>query len=262
MKYKWIIVAVLITLFISPAILLLITGFSSRWVWPELFPDSFSSHAIGYVIREAPSIGKNLAGSFLYSIATVIFSFLLSFAPASVLSREEFTGKQILKNLFLLPVLIPSITFAMGIHTLFIHWGLTDTFWGVVFILTIFSYPYMLRALEAGFTVTGESYGRTAKNLGAGNLAVLLGIELPLLLPAAVAGGSIVFLVAFSEYFLVFLIGGGTVPSYSGYLFPFLLSSDRQTASLLSIIFLILPIGLFFILDATVLHYYRKRGMV
>ena len=95
------------------------------------------------------------------------------------------------------------------------------------------SYPYMLRALTAGYQAYGEQFDLCARNLGASSWRTLLAIELPLLLPALLAGATIVFLVAFSEYFLVFLIGGGTVPSYSGYIFPLLNSSDKSVASLL-----------------------------
>ena len=90
----------------------------------------------------------------------------------------------------------------------------------------------------------------------------LLKVELPLLLPSIVAGGTVVFLVAFSEYFLVFLIGGGTVNSYTGYLFPFLNSSDRSVASILSLIFMGIPILLFLIIDEAVTRVYKKRGMI
>ena len=62
--------------------------------------------------------------------------------------------------------------------------------------------------------------------------------------------------------FLVFLIGGGTVPSFTGYLFPFLNSSDRSVASVLTLIFLLIPIVLFFIIDLTVNRIYRKKGML
>ena len=262
MKIKKIFLILLIIIFIIPVAVLIIQTFSSRWIWPQIIPKQINLRALSYLQHESSSILTNLGSSFLYSIITVILSFLISIFPASVLARNNFKGKAILEALFLLPVLVPSITFAMGIHLFFIYLNLSDTFLGVVFILTSFTYPYMLRALLVGYTVMGMEYSSTAKNLGAGKLNILLGIEIPLILPAAVAGGSIVFLAAFSEYFLVFLIGGGAVPSYSGYLFPFLLSSDRQTASLLSLIFLIIPISLFLILDSTVLNYYRKRGMV
>ena len=76
------------------------------------------------------------------------------------------------------------------------------------------------------------------------------------------AGGTVVFLVAFTEYFLVFLIGGGAVPSYAGYLFPMLLSSDRPVAALLTLIFLCIPLLLFVGLEFLVVRMYRKKGLM
>lgn len=261
MKTKIIFVISLVVIYLIPVIILIIQTLSSRWVWPQLIPENISLRTIFYMVYESSSLIKNLGSSFLYSICTVILSFIISISPASVLAKTDFPGKSILETLFLIPALVPSITFAMGIHFLFIYLNLADTFLGVVLVLTTFTYPYMLRALISGYNVIGKKYSIAAKNLGAGPISILIGIELPLILPSAIAGGSIVFLAAFSEYFLVFLIGGGAVPSYSGYLFPFLLSTDRQTAALLSLIFLIIPVFLFFILDSTVLKYYRNRGM-
>ena len=69
---------------------------------------------------------------------------------------------------------------------------------------------------------------------------------------------TIVFLVAFSDYFLVFLIGGGTVPSFSGYLFPFLNSTNWSLASGLTLLFILVPVLLFWILDLTINRLYRR----
>jgi ABC-type Fe3+ transport system permease subunit len=120
----------------------------------------------------------------------------------------------------------------------------------------------MLRALVAGFLSHGSEYELCARNLGAGSFRRMARVELPLLLPAVVAGGTVVFLVSFSEYFLVFLIGGGSLPSYTGYLFPFLNSSDRSIASLLTLVFITVPILLFLFVDLLVAAMYRKRSML
>ena len=262
MKGKTIFLIIIILIFLIPLAIIIIQAFSSRWVWPQMVPENFNLKGLLYLKQESSSITKNLISSLLYSSATVILSFLISILPASVLARENFRAKYFLETIFLLPVLVPSITFAMGIHLIFIYINLADTFIGVILVLTTFSYPYMLRSLIAGYKVIGNKYSSTAQNLGAGKINILWDIELPLILPAAISGGTIVFLAAFSEYFLVFLIGGGMVNSYSGYLFPFLLSTDRQTAAVLTLIFLIVPIVLFIILDATVLKYYKKRYML
>ena len=154
------------------------------------------------------------------------------------------------------------MTFAMGLHYVFIKFSLSETLLGVVILLAMFSYPYMFRALVAGFQTMGQDYRICARNLGAGSLSILLRVELPMLIPAVIAGGSVVFLVAFSEYFLVFLIGGGNVASFTGTLFPLLSSSNRSLAAILTLIFLFLPIVLFLVMDTALVRFYRKKGMI
>ena len=191
----------------------------------------------------------------------VLLTLAMCIVPARHFARHEFRGKTLLEGLLLAPALVPPMTFSMGMHHLFIKAGLADTTAGVVLALAAFSYPYMLRALVAGYLSFGPEYEQCAANLGADRITRLTRVELPLLLPSAVAGGSVVFLVAFSEYFLVFLIGGGAVESYTGYLFPFLNSSDRAVASILTLLFLVVPIALFVLLDLVLARLYRARGM-
>ena len=187
----------------------------------------------------------SIGSSFLFSLLTVLATPGMCLLPASVFARSEFAGKTLLEGLLLTPALVPLMTFAMGLHFLFIKFSLADTLVGVVLILATFSYPNMFRALVAGFQTMGEEYQICARHLRAGRLRTLFTVELPLLLPAIIAGGSVVFLVAFSEYYLVFLIGGGSVPSFTGYLFPLLNSSNSALALMLTLIFLFLPIILF-----------------
>jgi len=246
-------------LFVCP--LLVLAGYAAApgWTFPDLIPARFSARSFAYLAGQWREIAWAMASSILYSLATALGAFVLCLAPAKAFARREFRGKALLEGLLLAPALVPSMTFSMGAHFAFIRMGLADTTPGVILILTVFSYPYMLRALTGGYASFSEKYAVCAKNLGAGPLRVALAVELPLLAPAAVAGGSVVFLVAFSEYFLVFLIGGGATPSYSGYLFPFLASSDRSTASILTILFLFAPITLFFAVDALMRRFKRGR---
>jgi putative spermidine/putrescine transport system permease protein len=193
---------------------------------------------------------------------TALLTFVMCLLPGSVFARKEFRGKRLLEGLLLTPALVPSMTFAMGLHFMFIKVGLADTFVGVVLVLSIFSYPYMFRSLVTGFSVLGEETVTCARNLGAGRWRICWKIELPLLLPSIIAGGSVVFLVAFSEYFLVFLIGGGSVPSFTGTLFPLLNASNRALASILTLVFLLLPILLFVLVDCSLNLVYRRKGLL
>jgi ABC-type spermidine/putrescine transport system permease subunit II len=248
-------------LFLGPIVVLLVSAGAARWVYPEVLPSALSLRGVRFVLDNREGIGRALLSSTGYSLATVALAFLISVLPASVLGRYEFRGRVTLEALFLSPVLVPAITYGMGIHFLFLRIGLADTVTAVVLVLTAAAYPYMLRALIAGFQQIEPEFDVCAANLGASLLRRLVVVHLPLLGPAILAGGSVVFLVAFSEYFLVFLIGGGAVPSYTGYLYPFLTGGDRTVGSALTLLFVVVPLLLFAILDGTLRRYYRRRGM-
>lgn len=253
---------VLILLFVLPVIVLLLTGLAPGWRFPNVWPDAFSLKGFVYLTRHHTQILVALGSSFVFSLLTALLTLGMCLVPAAVFARVEFRGKSLLEGLLLTPALVPPMTFAMGLHFVFIKISLSETLTGVVILLAMFSYPYMFRALVAGFQAMGEDYRICARNLGAGPLAIVLRVELPLLIPAVIAGGSVVFLVAFSEYFLVFLIGGGSVASFTGTLFPLLSSSNRSLAAILTLIFLLLPIVLFLVVDTTLMRFYRNKGMV
>ncbi|EGJ48442.1 ABC transporter permease [Desulfocurvibacter africanus] len=239
----------LLTLFVLPLGVLAAYAVSPFWRYPQVLPEQLDYRALHFVRMQAWAIGRMLASSVLYAVLTAGLTFFVCLAPAQALARNRFRGQTLLEGMLLTPALVPAMTFSMGVHVLFIRLGLTDSLLGVVLVLTVFSYPYMLRALVAGFQAMDPRYAACAANLGAGPLRRALCVELPLLLPSALAGGVVVFLVAFSEYFLVFLIGGGAVNSYATYVFPYMASSDRSLASVLTLIFLTVPILLFALLE-------------
>lgn len=257
----WGLLLLLALCFAGPLIVLALYTVGPGWRFPDLLPDTMDMRSLEFLWQQRAALATSLFASTLYSLAAVILSFVLCLLPAELLARREFWGKTMVEGFLLAPAMAPAMTFSMGAQTLFIIAGIDDSYFGVVLILTTFSYPYMLRALVTGFQSMGEGYGECAANLGAGLLTRLWRVELPLLVPAAVAGGTVVFLVAFSEYFLVFLIGGGTVASYTGYLFPYLTSSDRSLASALTLLFCVIPLGLMVSVELFAGRNYRRKGL-
>lgn len=255
-------VVLLAVLFGLPVGVLAVSSLAPGWSYPHLWPQEMNVRALSAVLEQSGTLIRAIGSSLAYSLTTALVTLVMCFFPAATFARTAFRGQSLLEGLLLTPALVPSMTFAMGLHFVFIKIGLADTFAGVVLILAIFSYPYMLRSLVTGFSVLGEEYRVCAHNLGAVWWRIAWSIELPLLMPSIIAGGSVVFLVAFSEYFLVFLIGGGTVPSFTGTLFPLLNSSNRALASFLTLIFLVLPILLFILVDLFLNRTYRKKGLL
>lgn len=258
---KKIFAVTVVVIFTLPVLLLIIQSLAGQWPWPRLLPATWSPRSWLIVASQWKPVLRSIGTSLGYSAAATALSLILSLTPAAALVRGNLTNRLLIETLLMAPVMVPPITFTLGIHHIFLNIGLADRWLGVVFILTAYSYPYMFRALIGGFEVIGDHYVITAANLGAGRLRRTLEVELPLLIPAIVSGGSVVFLVAFSDYYLVFLVGGGAVSGYSGFLFPFLTSSDRPVAALLTLLFLALPLILFGLVEITVSRWYRRRGM-
>lgn len=251
--------AVLLLVFLLPPAVLAVYTFAGRWEYPRVLPSEASFRAFRYAAGQGRAIAGSVLSSAGFSLAAAALSFCLSLLPASLLAFREFPGKNLIEPLFLLPAVLPAMTFAVGAHLIFLVLRIADTWIGVVLILTVYGYPYMLRTLIVGYRAVGSDYRNCALNLGSSRFRTRLTVEIPLLLPSILAGGIVVFLVAFSEYFLVFLIGGGTVRSVTGHLVPFLLSSDFPVASLLVLLFSLLPFALLVTLEAVVSRIYLKR---
>lgn len=256
------IVALLVIVFVTPVVVLLLYSVAGIWRFPSVFPETLSLRAFEYVWSQRSQLLGAIGSSILIAGATVVLTVLFTLRPASFLAKHRFPGQPLVESLLLAPALVPSITFSVGLQVIFLRLRLIDQSAGVILALSAFSYPYMLRALIAGYEVYGEEYSWCAANLGAGRLRRLLRIEIPLLIPSLVAGGTVVFLVAFTEYFIVFLIGGGAVPAITAIMFPFLNSADWQIASALILVFMFAPLALFLVVDLTVKRLYRRSGMI
>ncbi|MFW6363469.1 MAG: ABC transporter permease [Spirochaeta sp.] len=246
---------------ILPMLYMAITTLAGTWPYPRLLPATWSLRAWRFIADNRQQILRSLLSSTLYSLGTVLLTMLFCWLPAQFLATRRFRGRTILEALLLTPALLPAITFSMGLQVVFIRIGLADTMAGVILILSLVSYPYMLRSMKTGYLAYHRGYDECARNLGAGEWQRLRQVELPVVFPSALAGGTIVFLVAFSEYFLVFLIGGGTIASFPGYLVPFISGSDRPTAAALTLLFLCIPLLLFLLQELFLQRYYRGKGI-
>lgn len=239
----WLLVAGLWALFALPLAAVAVQALAPGWRWAEPWPRVFSWRALEFLWTQREALLLQILSSTGYSLAAAALSLLLCLAPARLLARREFSGKALVEALLLAPALAPVMTFALGAQVLLLWAGLADSVAGLVLMLTMFSYPYMLRALVTGMQVQGEDLSLCARNLGAGLWTRWWRVELPLLRPAIMAGGTVVFLVAYSEYYLVHLVGGD-VPSLATHAFPYLASSDRGLAAVLTLLFLAPPLAL------------------
>src|SRR3989449_9327517 len=73
-------------------------------------------------------------------------------------------------------------------------------FGGGVFVLGLFTYPYIFLLVSAALEATNPSIEETARSLGESPLGVFRRVTLPMLRPSILAGGLLAFLYALSDF--------------------------------------------------------------
>lgn len=139
--------------------------------------------------------------------------------------------------------------FAMGVQITFIKCGLSGTVQGVIIVHLICSLPYAVTLMQDGTRAMGVKLEEQARVLGAGALQAFFKVTFPNLFPVMLSAFSMAFVVSFSQYFLTLMIGGGNVKTFAIVMVPYLGSGERNFASIYSVIFLVIMLLVFGILE-------------
>ena len=140
----------------------------------------------------------------------VIISGILGVTTAYALARRDFVGKRLVVLLFLLPLLIPPLTYGIPLATVLYQLGLGGTFWGVVLINVVPSLPFVVLVMIPFIEQIDPRIEAAARVFGAGTTSLFLRILLPLLLPGMLAALLLVLVRTIAMFELTFLIAGPT----------------------------------------------------
>ncbi|WP_428429445.1 ABC transporter permease [Pararhizobium sp.] len=148
--------------------------------------------------------------TFQIVFTVVIISGILGVTTAYALARRDFPGKRLVVLLFLLPLLIPPLTYGIPLATVLYQIGLGGSFWGVVLINLVPSLPFVVLVMIPFIEQIDPRIEAAARVFGAGTGSLFLRILLPLLLPGMLAALLLVLVRTIAMFELTFLIAGPT----------------------------------------------------
>lgn len=253
-----IITCIFLIFLVLPLIVIVFWSFTKKWPWPYLLPKEFGLRGWKYFFNPNSKSLKTLLYSVWLSTVVTIITLIISIPAGKALGVYDFKGKKLIEILIFAPVMVPTVTVAMGIHLSFLKMGIANTFLGVVLIQLIPCIPYGVKILTSVFEIIGDSMEMQAKVLGASPFQTFRYITLPLIVPGIISASSMIFIVSFSQYFLNFLIGGGRVVTFSTMMFPFIQSGDRMMGSVYSIVFILTTLICLMIMEKAIRHYYKS----
>lgn len=245
---------------IAPLVVVVVWAFAKVWSWPNLIPELFGLRSFIHIFDPRSKTFEILVDSVLLSTLVTVLTVLISIPAGKALGQYDFKGKSVIKLLVLAPLIVPAITVAMGIHVTFIKMGLANKMAGVVLIHMLVAMPYGVRIFTNYFEIMGTELEESASNLGATGFQTFLHVTLPMITPALVSAGSLIFIVSFSQYILTFLIGGGRVVTLSMVMMPFIQSGDRMMASAYSILFVMSTLFVLAVLERSLNAFYKGES--
>ena len=152
------------------------------------------------------NFGSYLLTSFFVSLITVFITLLFSIPGAYAVARLRFRGRGAFSRGILLIYMVPMIVLALPIYIAYSMLGLRNTLVGIVLIYPVTTIPvalYMLQGYFRGLPAEVEEAGLMD---GLSRLAVIWKITLPLALPALASVSLYVFMIAWNEFLLAFML--------------------------------------------------------
>jgi putative spermidine/putrescine transport system permease protein len=184
------------------------SSFATRWLGTWL-PVAFTTRWYSSAWNEF-QLWDILMVTFQVIAAVVFISGTLGITAAYALARRDFPGKRLLVLLFLLPLLIPPITFGIPLATVLYQTGLAGTFWGVVAANLVPTVPFVILVMIPFIEQIDPKIEAAARVFGASTFKLFIHVLLPLLLPGMLAALLLVLVRTIAMFELTFLVAGPT----------------------------------------------------
>ena len=205
----------------------------------------------------APETVEALKLSLIASLSATAVALILGVPLAWVYARVEFPGRDLLRALTTLPMVLPPVVggiallLAFGRRGLLGAWlysifGITFPFTttGVVMAETFVAMPFLILSVEAGLRSMDRRYEEAARALGANRWRVFTRVTLPLIAPSLFAGAVLCWARALGEFGATITFAGNfpgvtqTMP-LAVYL---LLATNQEASFILSLVLLLVSL--------------------
>lgn len=211
-KLKWGLWAITISVcafLLLPILFIAALSFgSSQWlVFP---PPSWTLKWYGQLFSD-PRWLQTALTSLLVGVLTMICAVLLGLMASFALVRGRFPGRQLLRGLFLTPMVLPVIVFAVGLYALFLRIGLNGTLVGFVIAHTILAFPFAVIAISNSLAAFDTAVENAAVLCGASPLEAKIKITLPAIRLGVLSAALFSFLISWDEVVVAIFMASPTL---------------------------------------------------
>ncbi|HEY5362601.1 MAG TPA: ABC transporter permease subunit [Aestuariivirga sp.] len=184
------------------------SSFATRWLRSWL-PNGFTTNWY-YSAWSEFQLSDVLITTFEVVGAVVVLSGLVGVPAAYAMARRQFYGKQFIMLIFLLPLLVPPITYGIPLATVLYQTGFGGTLTGVILANLVPTVPFVILVMIPFIEQIDPRIEAAARVSGATTFRLFIHILLPLLMPGILAALLLVLVRTIAMFELTFLVSGPT----------------------------------------------------
>ncbi len=185
-------------------LLLLLSSSAGSWPFPDAWPEQWTVAAWQSVWAASGTLLDTL------SLALVASTIAMGWALAW-LDLATGTWDSGLRRLLLLPLMLPSVLWVIGLHRLSLDLGVDGRWAGVLLAHVLACLPYVLIALTPAFLGFDRRHAQVAYSLGHSHARFLLRVKWPLLRASIASAWAVGVAVSVAQYLPTLYVGAGRV---------------------------------------------------
>jgi putative spermidine/putrescine transport system permease protein len=184
----------------------LVNSFGTRWFGTWL-PQGFTTRWYAEAWRDF-GLFQVIVVTLEVAVAVVVLSVLIGVPASYVLARRTFPGKKLVYFAFLLPIMMPPITYGIPLATVLYKFHLAGNLSGVILANLVPCVPFVILTMTPFIEQIDPTIERAARMSGARTLSVFTRILAPLLVPGILASCILVLVRTVGMFELTFLTAG------------------------------------------------------
>ena len=204
----WVLVGFFVVNLFAMIATVVLDSFATRWLGTWL-PQGWTTRWYGSAWNEF-QLDDVLIVTFEAVFLVVLIAGLLGVPAAYALARRDFPGKRPVMLLFLLPLLIPPITYGIPMATVLYRAGFAGSLSGVVLANLVPTVPFVVLVMIPFIEQIDPKIEAAARVFGANTPRLFRHVLLPLLLPGVLAALLLVLVRTIAMFELTFLTSGPT----------------------------------------------------
>ena len=225
-------------------------GLGGNWYFPNLLPKNISFEVLTIFLNENKSL--ILISVFIPLIVSILSCLIVTLWVELTESLNK--RNQFLEGLIFLPLLIPQISFLIGMQSFLIPLNFNNFLLPLIIVELFYVIPYSFIILAPSFRAISKDILKVASSLGKNRFERLILVKIPMIMPTFLLSIAIGMLVSFALYTPVYFIGAGRVTTLTVETLNLSLSGAKRDLGVATIFQIIIPIIILLLVI-----WYKKR---